>query len=767
MDIKKWNEIPGSRAVEGWPYTNLHDLNLDWIINTTKEFAAEISRFEDNVTEEVTGFEERVTVKIGEFEGTIQEYTDKIDVAIATVDEKIEYIDNFFSSLDVQQEINNKLDSMEGDGTLAALLKPFADAWLAQDAPGIISAWLAANITQPGTTVIDSSLTVSGAAADAKATGDLLFPAFHAAETTATEDALLLSASIPEGIINDLQNPLEGTVTTGFARRPTGTTVAGNNYQFVEYTFPVSYAYGWLVVSGHSWSNTFPLIAFYDENNILISYTGQANNLQYEKAVIPIPRQAVKAFVNGQVNANMEAYAFARTDIINYATNKVVPYSRTLGAEAIQGDPNLANVRTFPANNIFAVTPEGVALIANIPDGITSYATIAKLSPMRNRNSQGYSIYIISDEQRTYIGWDTGSSISWSLLYNQNENIASDLISTTFNSVTATNIVAGQAMHISGTTTSNTGYRYAEFPVEPGQLVYITGYHYSNSYPLFIIYNGNTRLEYSELGNVGAPYYQYKKIIPQNATRIIINGYAGTGPATVDVNYCVPNLQVIGENLLSEQWITGPKRKYLFIGDSYCEGYSHDGNNAGWAEYCAEYLGLSANDYIKAYVGGARFSANTNNRTYMSLLKQQIIPFDAITDIVVCGGYNDNSYTPAEIATGISRFCQQAKIQFPYAKIHIGFIAWNKQGNGAGAIANWESIKTSLISTVLPAYQNCIANGAIYLSNVEYWINDALLTNSDGYHPSEAGNRSLAKAIANGILSGCAPLPYNAMLRTV
>ena len=171
MDIKKWNELPGSTAVQGWPYTNLHDLNLDWIINTTKEFAAEISRFEDNVASEVAGFEERVTVKIGDFEGTIQEYTDKIDVALATVDEKITYIDNFFSSLDVQQEIDNKLDSMSADGSLAALLKPFADAWLAQDAPGVISAWLAAHITEPEGVVIDSSLSVSGAAADALAAG--------------------------------------------------------------------------------------------------------------------------------------------------------------------------------------------------------------------------------------------------------------------------------------------------------------------------------------------------------------------------------------------------------------------------------------------------------------------------------------------------------------------------------------------------------------------------------------------------------------------
>ena len=174
MDIKKWNEIPGSRAVENWPYTNLHDLNLDWIINTTKEFAAEISRFEDSVASEVSDFENSVTVKIGEFEGTMQEYTGRMDTALATVDEKITYIDNFFSSLDVQQEINNKLDSMSADGSLAALLKPFADAYMQQDAPGIITAWLTANITEPEGVIIDKSLSIANAAADAKRVGEVV-----------------------------------------------------------------------------------------------------------------------------------------------------------------------------------------------------------------------------------------------------------------------------------------------------------------------------------------------------------------------------------------------------------------------------------------------------------------------------------------------------------------------------------------------------------------------------------------------------------------
>ena len=46
------------------------------------------------------------------------------------------------------------------------------------------------------------------------------------------------------------------------------------------------------------------------------------------------------------------------------------------------------------------------------------------------------------------------------------------------------------------------------------------------------------------------------------------------------------------------------------------------------------------------------------------------------------------------------------------------------------------------------------------MNNVEYWIKEDGLTDSDGYHPNEAGNRSLAMALANALLTGSAPLPY-------
>lgn len=77
------------------------------------------------------------------------------------------YVNNYFNNLDVQNEINNKLDSMAADGTLLTIISPTISTETAN--------WLSQHITNPSNPPIDTSLTVSGAAADSKITGDFVF----------------------------------------------------------------------------------------------------------------------------------------------------------------------------------------------------------------------------------------------------------------------------------------------------------------------------------------------------------------------------------------------------------------------------------------------------------------------------------------------------------------------------------------------------------------------------------------------------------------
>lgn len=80
-----------------------------------------------------------------------------------------QFVNDYFDNLDVQQEINTKLDNMAETGALTTLIQPFIDIQISSD----VSRWLDLNI-KPTTPAIDASLTVAGAAADAKKVGDEL-----------------------------------------------------------------------------------------------------------------------------------------------------------------------------------------------------------------------------------------------------------------------------------------------------------------------------------------------------------------------------------------------------------------------------------------------------------------------------------------------------------------------------------------------------------------------------------------------------------------
>ena len=86
-----------------------------------------------------------------------------------------DWINNWFTNLDVQEEINKKLDSMVADGSFGTLLHQTFDTQINQQTTNAVTTWLIANVTPTGSAVIvDKSLSIEGAAADAKETGKAL-----------------------------------------------------------------------------------------------------------------------------------------------------------------------------------------------------------------------------------------------------------------------------------------------------------------------------------------------------------------------------------------------------------------------------------------------------------------------------------------------------------------------------------------------------------------------------------------------------------------
>jgi len=75
-----------------------------------------------------------------------------------------DFINQYFTNLNLQTEVNKKIEEMKNNGELLNLLKPTVS--------NEVTKWLTSNITNPSNPPIDKSLTVENAAADAKVTGD-------------------------------------------------------------------------------------------------------------------------------------------------------------------------------------------------------------------------------------------------------------------------------------------------------------------------------------------------------------------------------------------------------------------------------------------------------------------------------------------------------------------------------------------------------------------------------------------------------------------
>ena len=94
-----------------YPYTDFHELNLDW-------FLAQFKILHDNW--------EELKEDNQEFKNAMEQSFNTLD---ETVQNFIRFVNNYFANLDVQQEINNKLDAMAADGSLSALIKPMFDEY--------------------------------------------------------------------------------------------------------------------------------------------------------------------------------------------------------------------------------------------------------------------------------------------------------------------------------------------------------------------------------------------------------------------------------------------------------------------------------------------------------------------------------------------------------------------------------------------------------------------------------------------------------------
>ena len=97
---------------------------------------------------------------------TVKEMFDAQDELVKSYKALYDFVNQYFTNLDIQTEVNKKIEEMKDSGDLLNLLKPTVS--------NEVSTWLTSNITNPSNPPIDKSLTVENAAADSKVVGERL-----------------------------------------------------------------------------------------------------------------------------------------------------------------------------------------------------------------------------------------------------------------------------------------------------------------------------------------------------------------------------------------------------------------------------------------------------------------------------------------------------------------------------------------------------------------------------------------------------------------
>lgn len=190
--------------IEKYPYTDFNEYNLDWVIKKIRELA-----------------EEWASVR-----------SDWSDMEQAFTDLK-NYVEDYFENLDLTDEVTAILNEMMLNGEFNIIITNY------------IAQWLTDNIT-PTTPVVDTSLSISGAAADAKVTG---------------QNFTKLNENVKEYLIPD---SLQGGTHNGITYTRTG-----------QHTWTLNGT-----ASGTSFYNliTSALVAPFDASHFFVKLSGPFNN---------------------------------------------------------------------------------------------------------------------------------------------------------------------------------------------------------------------------------------------------------------------------------------------------------------------------------------------------------------------------------------------------------------------------------------------------------------------------------------------------------
>lgn len=199
---------------------------------------------------------------------------------------------------------------------------------------------------------------------------------------------------------------------------------------------------------------------------------------------------------------------------------------------------------------------------------------------------------------------------------------------------------------------------------------------------------------------------------------------------------------------LEKKFDTWQDRTVVFLGDSYMTGWHADGTaNPTYVDIIATNLQIGS--YYNQSVGGVGFSTG-RPYSYLDMFNNFRSAHPAVTptDIMMIGGYNDNSESAADCKANAATTIAAIRSEFPDVNIYIGYI-----GRGAGA--NTARSYIDNINAMASCYMEiAMLNGCKYIKHSEIALHNYKGLSSDGIHPNQTGHNAIGKYLSLSLTDG-------------
>lgn len=152
-----------------YPYTNFHNINLDWVLEAVKAWGRTVDHLGQEFIDlkavwEQFKFDTNAMLE-EEMQQLEDDYTMYKNQLGLQYDNFTTYVENYLNNLDYETEIAEYMQGLVNSGELRVIIAPTV--------ANATSEWLTQHVT-PTTPAIDNTLTVSGAGADARVTGNFI-----------------------------------------------------------------------------------------------------------------------------------------------------------------------------------------------------------------------------------------------------------------------------------------------------------------------------------------------------------------------------------------------------------------------------------------------------------------------------------------------------------------------------------------------------------------------------------------------------------------